>query len=235
MTPDYYSRKLAADRLRRCYELAPPRVQAYLDAEIAYVRERAPADGRLLELGCGYGRVLRPLALPGRRLVGIDTSLESLQMGRRDLRGVPGIELAAMDALRLGFPNGCFALVACIQNGISAFRVDPLALVREALRVTRPGGLALFSSYAERFWNQRLAWFRIQARHGLVGEIDEAATRDGTIVCKDGFHATTFSPEKFADLCQRLGVVARIEEVASASVFCEIRKPARSRAGRPRA
>jgi SAM-dependent methyltransferase len=218
----YYSRRLAAERLRRCYELAPPRVQAYLDAEIEHLRERGAPGGRWLELGCGYGRALRPLAQPGRVLVGIDTSIESLCLGRAHLGGAARVELIAMDALRLGFPAGCFDLVACIQNGISAFRADPLALMREALRVTRPGGAALFSSYAARFWEDRLAWFRIQAAHGLVGEIDEAATRDGVIVGKDGFRATTVGPERFSELCRDLGVGGRIEEVAGSSVFCEI-------------
>ena len=45
-----------------------------------------------------------------------------------------------------------------------------------AVDVTRPGGRVLFSSYAEAFWDHRLAWFRLQAREGLLGEIDEAAT-----------------------------------------------------------
>jgi len=100
-----------------------------------------------------------------------------------------------------------------------------LALAREALRVTRPGGLALFSSYAASIWEERLEWFRIQARHGLIGEIDEAATGSGTIVCRDGFRATTFGPEQFEDLCRALGISGRIAEVGGASVFCEIRKP----------
>jgi len=240
MTEDYYSRRLAAERLQQCYKLAPPGVRAYLEGEVRYVDERAPVGSRLLELGCGYGRVLRPLARAGRQIVGIDTSVESLRMARDYLREgtrsrlrddpcfaprhAAGIELAAMNALHLGFPAASFDLVACLQNGISAFSIDPAALVREALRVTRPGGLVLFSSYAERFWEERLAWFRIQARHGLVGEIDEAATGAGVIVCQDGFRATTFGPGRFAELCRALGVAARIEEVGGASVFCEIHR-----------
>ena len=32
----YYSDRLNAERLRRCYEVAPPRVQRYLEAEIGF-------------------------------------------------------------------------------------------------------------------------------------------------------------------------------------------------------
>ena len=80
----------------------------------------------------------------------------------------------------------------------------------------------LFSSYADEFWKDRLEWFRIQASHGLVGEIDEAATGNGTIACKDGFRATTVRPDEFHQLSQGLGADISIEVVADSSVFCEI-------------
>ena len=35
--PGYYSERLAAERLRACYDLAPPRTSAYLEAEIEFV------------------------------------------------------------------------------------------------------------------------------------------------------------------------------------------------------
>jgi hypothetical protein len=52
----------------------------------------------------------------------------------------------------------------------------------------------LFSSYSPRFWDPRLEGCRIQAEHGVVGEIDEDATGNGVIVCKDGFTAATAPP-----------------------------------------
>ncbi|MFH1680428.1 MAG: class I SAM-dependent methyltransferase [Candidatus Eisenbacteria bacterium] len=218
----YYARKLSGERLRRCYEVAPPRARAYLEAEIAFIDQSAPPEGRILELGCGYGRVLRPLAAPGRALFGIDTSIESLALGRTFLRGAGGARLACMDAARLGFPGGVFDLVVCAQNGISAFHVDQTALVEEAARVTRPGGRALFSSYSDRFWEGRIEWFRAQAAHGLVGEIDEEATGDGVIVCRDGLRLGTVGPSAFRALAASLGLRARIEEVARSSLFCII-------------
>ncbi len=32
--PDYYVEALSAERLRKCYEVAPPRVLRYLEAEL---------------------------------------------------------------------------------------------------------------------------------------------------------------------------------------------------------
>ncbi|MDH4155856.1 MAG: class I SAM-dependent methyltransferase, partial [candidate division Zixibacteria bacterium] len=59
---DYYSEKLSSKRLRRVYEIAPPRVQQYLQAEIRFLTERLLPSHSVLELGCGYGRVLRDVA-----------------------------------------------------------------------------------------------------------------------------------------------------------------------------
>jgi len=220
--PSYYSSKLSAERLKSCYDVAPPSVQRYLAAEIAFVRQRIGGVSRALELGCGYGRVLRELAGSVPMLLGIDTSFASVVMACKYLGGVEGVTVAVMDAVNLGFASGSFDLVCCVQNGISAFHVDQRALVREAVRVTRRGGTVLFSSYADEFWEDRLEWFRIQARHGLLGEIDEAATGGGVIVTTDGFTATTVSEEQYRDLAQGLGRTMTVQTVAGSSVFCNI-------------
>ncbi|GAF70576.1 unnamed protein product, partial [marine sediment metagenome] len=121
-----------------------------------------------------------------------------------------------------GFRDGVFDVVVCIQNGISAFHVDQRVLIAESIRVTRPGGRVLFSSYSERFWKHRLEWFRLQAEQRLLGEIDWQATRDGVIVCKDGFRATTIGPDEFISLTSEFNVQRRIVEVDQSSLFCEL-------------
>lgn len=92
----------------------------------------------------------------------------------------------------------------CIQNGISAFGVNKKRLIAESIRVTKVNGIVLFSSYSPKIWEARLEWFRKQSQFGLIGEIDEEKTCDGTIVCKDGFKATTISNEQFAELFDEL-------------------------------
>jgi len=221
---DYYSDKLSADRLVRVYELATPPIVRYLDSEIAHVRSQLFPGSEILELGCGYGRVLNGLVDLASWTCGVDTSRASLDMARTKFPSLMRASLAVMDASRLAFRDSIFDFVVCIQNGISAFHVDQATLLREALRVTRSGGSVMFSSYSEKIWEARLDWFHRQAADGLLGDIDVEKTADGTIVCRDGFTASTVGPDDFRRLCASVGVVPEITEVDQSSVFCEIAK-----------
>jgi SAM-dependent methyltransferase len=219
---DYYDDRLSAERLRRAYEIAPPRVKQYLEAEIDHVESKIRPGDLVLELGCGYGRVLERLAKKAERIVGIDTSLSSLLLAHDVLSGFENCLLVGADAIHLPFPSGTFNVVACIQNGISAFHVDHRKLISEAVRVTKTDGIVLFSSYSDKFWVHRLDWFRLQSEAGLLGELDEEKTGNGVIVCKDGFTGTIVRPGHFRELTSGLHAEVQIVEVDSSSVFCEI-------------
>jgi 2-polyprenyl-6-hydroxyphenyl methylase/3-demethylubiquinone-9 3-methyltransferase len=218
----YYDEKLSALKLKRCYEIAPARIRQYLEAELGQVLSKLNADSIVLEMGCGYGRIMPALAEEARHVTGIDTSTESLALAAKALHGTANCSLAAMDASRTGFRGSAFDVVVCIQNGISAFHVDQQRLIREAVRVTKPGGAAMFSSYSDDFWDDRLRWFELQAGEGLLGEIDYEETRDGVIVCRDGFTATTVRADQFQELTEGLNAYIKIYEVDRSSVFCEI-------------
>lgn len=221
----YYTERLAADRLRACYDLAPPRARAYLEAELEFVLTRTTPSMVVLELGCGYGRVLKRILPRVHVTFGIDTSLPSLRMALEFVGREPSLRLACMDAMDLGLRDRIFDMTICIQNGICAFAVDQRQLLREALRVTRSGGLVLLSSYSAQFWEHRLEWFEVQSAHHLIGEIDYQATGNGVIVCKDGFRATTADKTILDELAAGVGVTPTITEVDDSSLFCEIVVP----------
>ena len=219
----YYSEKLSAERLQRCYSIAPPRVRQYMDAELQHILSKIRASDIVLDLGCGYGRVIKPLCRSAKIVIGIDTSKSSLEYGEKLLRGISNYRLFQMNAVDLRFPDGFFDVVTCIQNGISAFHVNKVDLIKESVRVARSGGLVLFSSYSDKFWEDRLEWFYIQSSEGLLGEIDREQTKDGVIVCKDGFKAYTVSPDEFISLASELNIEPKIEEIDNSSIFCEIK------------
>jgi SAM-dependent methyltransferase len=165
-----------------------------LNAEIEFVLQKTSFSMAILEVGCGYGRVLRQLLPRVRSVVGTDTSLSSLRMATEFAGRKGALHPVAVDAAHIGFRDRTFDLTVCIQNGISAFGADQSELFSKAVRVTRSDGRVLFSTYCERFWEERLKWFQIQAVHGLIGEIDYHATGNGVIVCKGGFQRAIATP-----------------------------------------
>ncbi len=223
----YYSRQLAGERLRRVYELAPPRIRQYLRAEIEYVRTFLTGRESVLELGCGYGRVMFALAPFAHTVSGVDTARESIELGERLGAEYQNCHFHEMDASAMEFEADSFDLVVCIQNGICAFKVDPEKLFQEALRVTRPGGRVIVSSYSPRFWEERLLWFELQATERLVGPIDYARSKNGVIVCTDGFKSGTFYSIQFEDLGRRFGAKTEMREIDESSMFACYTKPIR--------
>ena len=126
----------------------------------------------VLELGCGYGRVLSYIASKATRVIGIDNANSNLVLAKKMLNHFSNCFLLTMDAINLTFQSHMFDIVICIQNGMSAFQVDKSKLIAESIRVTKNNGYILFSSYSNRFWEDRLEWFQLQSKYGLIGEID---------------------------------------------------------------
>jgi len=220
----YYKGKLSANRLLKCYEMAPPRIKQYLNAEIRFVISNVYHKDLVLELGCGYGRVTREVSQFVSWVAGNDISKESLELAKSYMKGCHNYGVFLMDASRMAFQSGVFDAVFCIQNGISAFGVNNEHLISESVRVTKDKGVILFSSYSPKIWQDRLVWFRKQAELGLIGEIDEEKTCNGAIVCKDGFKATTISRTQFAELFNGLELETSIIEVDESSIFCRVIK-----------
>ncbi|MGP8159190.1 MAG: class I SAM-dependent methyltransferase [Thermoplasmata archaeon] len=229
----YYEHRLSGSKLQQVYDIASPKIHQYLNAELRYVIEQVQGASRVLELGCGYGRAMKEVAPRVGRIAGNDISRASLDLATRYLGALRNCDLFRMDASRLALRDGMFDAVFCIQNGISAFARNRHEFVAEAVRVAKDGGVVLFSSYSPRIWTDRLDWFRAQSRAGLLGEIDESRTEDGTIVCKDGFRASTVAGDEFRALFAELGLVATICEVDKSSVFARAVKQARSRSLAP--
>ncbi len=224
MCGGYYRERLSGVRLFRCYEVASDRIRRYLGAEVDFVVSSVGGAGLVLELGCGYGRVMKVVSRFVGWVVGNDVSRESLDFASSYMEGCGNYSVFLMDASRMGFRSCVFDVVFCVQNGISAFGVDKKGLIAESVRVTKDGGVVLFSSYSPKIWEARLEWFRRQSLFGLIGEMDEQKTCDGTIVCKDGFRATTVSSDQIVELFSEFGLNASIIEVDESSIFCKVIK-----------
>src|SRR6202011_4788374 len=106
----------------------------------------APKAGpatRLLDVGCGSGLTLVLATQRGAIPAGLDISPGLLEVARDRL---PGADLRDGDLEYLPFADATFDAV----TGINAFQFagDPRRALREAARVTRPGGRVVASLFA---------------------------------------------------------------------------------------
>ena len=93
-----------------------------------------PGD-RVLDLAAGTGTSSEPFAAAGAVVVPCDFSIGMLKVGKL---ARPELPFTAGDATRLPFADDSFDAVT-ISFGLRNI-VDPVAGLREMLRVTRPGG-----------------------------------------------------------------------------------------------
>ncbi|WP_053957186.1 class I SAM-dependent methyltransferase [Inediibacterium massiliense] len=223
MENNYYAQKLNSQKLFKVYETKIPRVKQYLDAEISFIRDNLTGNERVLELGAGYGRIVKELAGNCKSIVGIDISDESVSLGKEYLKDIPNAEMIAMDVHDLTFPEK-FDVVLCLQNGLSAMKVTSSDLIKNILEMVVSGGKVYFSTYSENFWEYRLMWFKEQADKGLLGELDLDQTKDGIIICKDGFKAITHTSKDLEAIGCLSGYEYQIQEIDESSVFLIIHK-----------
>ena len=99
-----------------------------------------PGDGLCLDLGCGTGQNLQTLRTTGRTVIGLEYSADQLRLARR--RTARGEALVQADAATLPFADAVFSTVAALW--LSTDVDDFAAVLREAARVLRPGGVLAY-------------------------------------------------------------------------------------------
>lgn len=111
----------------------------------------AESGDPVLELGCGTGRLLLPLAVQGHAVTGVDISPALLSIARSKLAGWEGapVELVQADMRHYELARRDYGLAFCMSNTLMHV-TDPagqMAVLRNAHRHLRAGGLLLLDLF----------------------------------------------------------------------------------------
>jgi SAM-dependent methyltransferase len=101
---------------------------------------------RILDVGCGYGRITVPLALAGHRLSGLDLSETMIRAARAgaEAAAVP-IAFVVGSMTELPYADSSFDAVLCLWSAFHELlsESEQEQTLREMWRVLAPGGLAI--------------------------------------------------------------------------------------------
>lgn len=130
----------------------------------ALLGERAPAQAVVLDAGCGIGLSFPLLArwLQPRQIIGTDIDQAALRIAARQPRPAQAdLQLLHASAVDLPLPDNSVDVVYCHQLLHHVKAQD--AVLKELLRVLRPGGILLSAESCRSFIHS--FWVRLLFRH----------------------------------------------------------------------
>jgi ArsR family transcriptional regulator len=164
---DDSQRRLDRERLGAIRAARATAAQAYFDANAARwdeIRSLHAADteveaavlalagdrriGDLLDIGTGTGRMLEIFSPRVARATGVDLSREMIALARAKLEQGGFVNCSVRQADMYALPVGNAAFDCVIIHQVLHFAEHPAAVVAEAARVLRPGGLLLMVDFA---------------------------------------------------------------------------------------
>lgn len=140
---------------------------AHLLPKLESMKSQNP-DIQLLDVGAGSGTISATLAraIPQGKVSAVDVNEDILPRARTvaEEAGISNIEFQVADAHKLPFPDATFDVVHCHQ--VLCHLADPWVVLKEMLRVTKPGGIvaAREGDYrTEAYWPQSPGLDKFQA------------------------------------------------------------------------
>lgn len=133
-------------------------------ADVLFCEQAFPTPGRLLDMGCGTGRLCFRFARKGYECVGVDLSDEMLATAREAASGFPVQYLKANLVDLSELPDASFDYAACLFSTLGMVRgaESRAKVVANAFRLLRPGGRFVLHVHNR--------WFRGLGGRRVIGQ-----------------------------------------------------------------
>lgn len=116
-------------------------------------------DSVVLDIGCGFGRVVKSLAPHVKKIIGIDNDKEAIEKTKESVKDVNNVEIILEDAEELSFGDETFDVVDCMGGTISNLGDTKKKIFSEVKRVLKDGGLFFCSSWNDDALEERLKFY----------------------------------------------------------------------------
>ncbi|MDP3741808.1 MAG: class I SAM-dependent methyltransferase [Candidatus Micrarchaeota archaeon] len=171
----------------------------------------------VLDVGCGLGTHLNLISKYCKEIIGIDYSEVVLKRCRKETGHLPNVKTFNMNAKRLEFPDNAFDQVNCMFNTLGNMK-DPMPVMKEITRVTKPSCHIIFSLYNLESIPERLDYYH---KTGLP----DATASNGEVSAFGGkFYSRSYSEEEITKMCLQTGLDVEVYKTRIAYVCEAVKK-----------
>jgi ubiquinone/menaquinone biosynthesis C-methylase UbiE len=120
-------------------------------ADVRFCEQVFNRPGRLIDLGCGTGRLARPFLDRGFQYVGVDLSDEMLARAREENPAATFLKANLVDLADV--PDASFDWAACLFSTLGMIRgvENRRSALRSFIRILKPGGALVLHVHNRRF------------------------------------------------------------------------------------
>lgn len=170
--------------------------------DLARIDARVPGRGRLLDVGCGVGYLLRAAQAKGWEVAGLDLDKAAVDIARQ-----AGLDVHWATAEEMPFPEATFDVVTLLN--VVEHLPWPHSTLKAVYRVLRPGGMFVMETPTEDFPLKFIARLLFQLSAGKItapvrllyssqltgGHVYRYSASTATLLLeKFGFHVETILP-----------------------------------------
>lgn len=184
----------------------PPKLLGdFFMQDLEYAERGVRPGSDVLEVGCGFGRLIPSLARDAKSVTGIDFSDLQLSQASEEISTISNARILKMHAEALEFPDKSFDVALCMNSTLGNMPGIEREVVHEMIRVTRKGGEVVLRVFADTE-EVRQAQYENYARLGLTNVHNEGST----VVSDEGFYSRRFNEEDLKALFADSGLVPNV-------------------------
>lgn len=171
----------------------------YFEAEENYLKSHVSKNMTALDIGCGNGRSMKPLAPFVKKFVGIDNDSNAVKAFMKNMKDVKNAEIFSDDAEKTHFKDQTFDVVF-IGVTFCNFGNTKQRILSEIKRVLKDDGKFVFSVYGENALDVRKEMYD---KINLGYKVTDKAK--GTVLFADGGISEQFSKKDMEKILSEAG------------------------------
>ena len=177
----------------------------WLNEEANILKKYIKNGAKVLDIGCGDGRILKLLATRTKNQIGIDHDINVVKHAIKKIDDIP-IKIIFGEGINLPFENESFDNVLCLGT-FANLDYERLKVLNEMKRVLKKDGLMIISSYSEDALEERLKLY------DKTGSRIKEKNENGKIIFEDGVDniSEQFSREQLESMFSEVGL--KIKEI----------------------